>query len=296
MGGIDGTLFTSYVAKFSEYVYSFLFIWILGSLISLILYSKYEYSASRLSKEIPRINDPKIIRILKSCEDELRVRHPVEIGTIQDIVTPCLFETIGNEPIIILPDTELDERRLRLIFPHELMHLQYRDIVIKRLCRIIQAIYWWNPLVYVLGAQLDEGCELTCDYRVLKGRPIEERYNYSQAVLDFARASTQQKAEYNIIAFGGKAFKRRVKFMLRPEQKVYKWYAICCAVILFSLSFLSFRSAMPVETQKDIDLSNDYEIVARPDGFYDLYSDGQLIIYGADENAIENIINRGKVK
>ncbi len=50
-----------------------------------------------------------------------------------------------------------------MIFLHELNHYKRKDIIIKAFGLIINAIHWFNPLVYMLLKEMNKYCEYTID-------------------------------------------------------------------------------------------------------------------------------------
>ncbi|HEC00928.1 MAG TPA: M56 family peptidase [Sphingomonadales bacterium] len=89
--------------------------------------------------------------------------------------------------IILLPPTmtgRLSPDVLRQILYHEYAHIQRHDIRIIFVQKILSALYWWNPVLYLIGYQINQSREMACDERaVLQSRNIQ---NYTRSLLSGA--------------------------------------------------------------------------------------------------------------
>ncbi len=68
-------------------------------------------------------------------------------------------------PKVIIPSSLLtigDDQRAAILL-HELAHIARGDVLGLLLLRIVQAVYWFNPLVWWLSKDLDQAREQACD-------------------------------------------------------------------------------------------------------------------------------------
>jgi beta-lactamase regulating signal transducer with metallopeptidase domain len=59
-------------------------------------------------------------------------------------------------PVILLPegiDTRLSQTEIDAVLAHEICHLQRRDNLTAALHMLVEALFWFHPLVWWLGAQ-----------------------------------------------------------------------------------------------------------------------------------------------
>ncbi len=79
--------------------------------------------------------------------------------------------TIGLlKPVVIIPQKllpTLTENELKSILLHELAHIYHHDQVIGVLKRVVLAIFWWNPLVYIINREHEQAREEVSDNYVL---------------------------------------------------------------------------------------------------------------------------------
>jgi beta-lactamase regulating signal transducer with metallopeptidase domain len=82
-------------------------------------------------------------------------------------------------PVLLLPDgiaTELDAEELQAILAHELCHVRRRDNLATMMHMVVEAMFWFHPLVWWLGARLMEERERACDEEVLRSGSEPEAY------------------------------------------------------------------------------------------------------------------------
>ena len=109
----------------------------------------------------------------------------------------------------------------RMIVAHELAHIQRKDGLVKTLQMLVQAVYFFNPLVWLLGKRLNEYREMACDdlsVTTKKGSHVEySRYlvqiaeNLVQTSLGYSSASALIKQKNELL--------NRVKYQLEGTMK-----------------------------------------------------------------------------
>ncbi len=82
---------------------------------------------------------------------------------------PGVFGTF--RPILFLPAgiaNRLADAELEAILAHELCHIRRRDNLLATLHLLVESIFWFHPLVWWLGARLEEERERACDEEVVR--------------------------------------------------------------------------------------------------------------------------------
>jgi beta-lactamase regulating signal transducer with metallopeptidase domain len=127
----------------------------------------------------------RLLKIVHSAMP-LALDVPVSVKTTHVLLEPGL---VGIwRPVILLPAglaSQLSRTEIDAILAHELSHLHRRDNLLAMAHMLVEAIFWFHPLVWFIGARLMEEREHACDERVLAtGRcPLE----YAQAILTVCR-------------------------------------------------------------------------------------------------------------
>jgi bla regulator protein blaR1 len=74
-------------------------------------------------------------------------------------------------PVLLLPEgisEHLAPAHLEAILAHELCHIRRRDNLAAALHMLVEAVFWFHPLVWWIGARLVEERERACDEEVLR--------------------------------------------------------------------------------------------------------------------------------
>src|SRR5688572_4467876 len=74
-------------------------------------------------------------------------------------------------PVLLVPsgiEDDLTPRQLAAVLTHELCHIRRRDNVTAAVHMIAEAVFWFHPLVWWIGARLVDERERACDQEVLR--------------------------------------------------------------------------------------------------------------------------------
>ena len=74
-------------------------------------------------------------------------------------------------PVLLWPEglsERLDDAHLEAVIAHELCHVRRRDNLAAAIHMLVEAVFWFHPLVWWLGARLIDERERACDEEVLQ--------------------------------------------------------------------------------------------------------------------------------
>ena len=135
------------------------------------------------------------------------------------------------KPKIYLP-FQMDGQNLEHVVSHEQAHIRRRDHWWKPLGFLLLTIYWFNPLMWLAYVLLCRDIELACDEKVVKELGMEQRADYSQALL--ACSVNRRMIAACPLAFGEVGVKERVKTVLNYKKPAF-WVivvsVVACAVV-----------------------------------------------------------------
>jgi uncharacterized protein (TIGR03435 family) len=102
------------------------------------------------------------------------------------LVEPGIFGIF--RPVLLLPERigeRLDRAQLDAILAHELCHVRRRDNLTAVIHMVVQAVFWFHPLVWWLGARLVDERERACDEEVVRlgAKPPV----YAEAILNICK-------------------------------------------------------------------------------------------------------------
>jgi uncharacterized protein (TIGR03435 family) len=122
----------------------------------------------------------------------VRSSIPIDIpATVEVRSSPGLLEpgVVGLlRPILFLPAgiaERLTPPQLEAVLAHELCHVRRFDNLLASIHMIVEAVFWFHPLVWWIGVRLVEERERACDEDVL--RFGSERHVYAEAILNVCR-------------------------------------------------------------------------------------------------------------
>ena len=129
----------------------------------------------------------KAVKITENAEfdnakKELKIKRRIKIRMSADVQSPMLTGILF--PVVYLPCREIPDENLRMVFLHELTHYKRKDLLIKWLSIFVNAVHWFNPLAYLLCANISEACEISCDMSVTKNMSESEQKAYMKTILD----------------------------------------------------------------------------------------------------------------
>lgn len=163
-------------------------IWLGGAVIAMvILVISYTRLLLQVNK-LEEIENPRISDIVAKIGKEHGRKTKFRLLLKEDAGTPFVVGIL--RPNIVMPETEISDMEAYLILKHEMLHYYRGDTVVKILCEILKAIYWWNPFMYMLSKLVSNMQEINVDFQVSKGLSNLEQLEYTQCLINTAKKRT----------------------------------------------------------------------------------------------------------
>ncbi len=184
-------------------------------------------------KKLPRCDAPDLLNLLGECKANLNIKTDVRIVYDRSLSSPALFG-IFNPRIIIAPEVirNLSLEELRYIFLHELSHLKRHDLLTNGLLLIIQAVYWFNPVIWYALRQMKRDCEIACDATVLNNLKLQDRKPYGQTIISLLQLLAKPHWAPGTLGYVSKFNKRRIIMISRNKRTSVKWVVAALAALL----------------------------------------------------------------
>lgn len=163
----------------------------------------------------------------------LRCNKP-GVRVLAGILSPLVWAL--GKPTLYWPfglEYRLNETGRRAVLTHELAHVKRRDHWVRRLEMFTALLHWWNPLFWIIRAQVRRTGELACDWWVVQTQPNQRRA-YAEALLEVCRGWSPGSAPAVGIGTGGvKELERRLTMIMRStgSQKRGKRAAIAVGLL-----------------------------------------------------------------
>ena len=148
-----------------------------------------------------------------------------------------------RKPKIYLPYS-IQERELVYVVAHERAHIKRKDHWWMPLAFLLLSVHWFNPFMWVAYMLTCRDIELACDERVIKELQVEQRADYSQALLS---CSVLHRMMFACpVAFGGVGVKERVKNVINYRNPSV-WMKMISVVVIAAIAVCFFTA--PVAAQ-----------------------------------------------
>jgi len=115
------------------------------------------------------------------------------------------------KPVLLLPEgiqERLTPAQLQTVVEHELCHVRRRDNLTGAIHMVVEAVFWFHPLVWWLRSRLVEERERACDEDVL-GR-VTDACDYVEAILTVCRFYLELPPAY-AAGVGGSNLRKRIE-------------------------------------------------------------------------------------
>ncbi len=154
-------------------------VWIVGVIVFLtvVLLSYILYLWQNRKQAVSMEDSP----LLTDVRKELGIRRHIRLRMSPTVGSPMLVGVFF--PVIYIPCREIPKDMMRLVLLHELTHYKRKDLIIKWFSLIVNAVHWFNPLSYLVCANLSDACELSCDGKVTRNMNEEQQKQYMKTIL-----------------------------------------------------------------------------------------------------------------
>lgn len=217
--------------------------------------------------------------------DDARALSGVLVVQSCHVQSPLILGQI--KPIIVLPVISLTSEEWVYVIRHEMNHYRYGDLWIKLFVRITQIVYWWNPIIYILGHLITELLEIRNDKRLIASMSEAEKIAYYECLLKVAKSRTRKRKKRLALAFGSakkNAALRRIRLIDSDENRfsrvkcriIYAMIALVMAATVLSF-FVIFESSSMLDTHAtgNYSLKQENSYIILNGNQYDIYLDDE---------------------
>lgn len=200
-------------------------VWAGGSVLVLLVSGTRILRCRRLFRSgAPATDD--VVRSVAAAAATLGLRRVPRVYMVDARVSPMVW--CGRSPRLILPTalwSELDPAGRDAVIHHELAHLRRRDHWVCWAQAAASLLYWWHPIVWLVGRRLRDEADLCCDAWVTTLFPTHRRA-YAQALLDTRRFISDSRQAPPALGLGAttnraRHFARRLTMVMtqRPTPR-----------------------------------------------------------------------------
>ena len=157
-------------------------VWLCGiAVVVLAWYVRWRRISEVMRKAVP-LREGREVESLRRLERLAGMSKKIEMRMSRTSLEAGIFGIF--RPILVWPhgiSGRLENQHLEAILAHELCHVRRRDNLSATVHMVVEAIFWFHPLVWWLGARLLEERERACDEAVLESGG--DRTVYAESIL-----------------------------------------------------------------------------------------------------------------
>jgi beta-lactamase regulating signal transducer with metallopeptidase domain len=165
-----------------------------------------------------RFRDWLRIRNVVVASERMEIPVDVEVRAAAGLLEPGVVGVF--RPVLLLPEgihEQLTNSQLEAVLAHELCHVRRRDNLFASLHMIVEALFWFHPLVWWIGARLVEERERACDEEVL--RLGNQPRVYADAIVSICRHYAESPLAC-VAGVTGSDIKRRIEAIMANRRGV----------------------------------------------------------------------------
>ena len=226
-------------------------IWLFGALVFLTLAAKSNHQLKRSMRGASPLKDKRISRILEASQRKLCITKKVTIYSTPKIKTPMLCGVL--RPRIVLPSHvmhTLSDKQVQHILLHELAHDKRGDVLAAWVCTILQALHWFNPMLWLAFYKMRNDREAACDETVLNRLGAQHAEAYGSTIISLLRFSSQkQLLPVTIGLTDNRSNLTRRILMIRNFSKKSTGWTVLAVVVMLSVAAVAFSGAPTLKNE-----------------------------------------------
>ncbi len=233
-------------------------IWLSGTLIlGIWLFLRLHSVAGRHAYRAATASLPQsFYNHLADCSKRLGLRRIPRVAVTKRLTSPAVFGVVS--PVLLMPKgylSKLSRRDTEHMLLHELAHIKRGDLVMHSLYMLLQIVYWYHPLLWLVRRHLHHLRELSCDGTVAE--LLRERtLAYRQTLLETARRLLTTSVEPGLGLLGlfedSNHLLVRLNWLTKPTWR----YCTMKRAIVATIALLMFACVLPMAQGRE-SASND---------------------------------------
>jgi beta-lactamase regulating signal transducer with metallopeptidase domain len=164
-------------------------VWLCGfAMVLLVWYLRWRIISAAVRKAVP-LHEGREVEALRRMERIGGIQRPIRMLLSSASLEPGIFGIV--RPVLLWPEgisEHLEDAHLEAIVAHEVWHVRWRDNLAAAMHMVVEAIFWFHPLVWWLGTRLVDERERACDEQVLELGT--ERHVYAESILRICKFSS----------------------------------------------------------------------------------------------------------
>jgi uncharacterized protein (TIGR03435 family) len=183
-------------------------VWLIGFITILFFWCLQWWRISRLVRSARPLIEGREVDLLRKAERVAKLARSVPLLSSGNSMEPGVFGII--RPVLLWPEgivRHMDDAHLESVLAHEVCHVWRRDNLTSAMHMLVEALFWFHPVVWWMERQLVKERECACDEAVLQLG--NEAAVYAESILDVCKFYTESSIAC-ISGVTGSELKQRV--------------------------------------------------------------------------------------
>jgi uncharacterized protein (TIGR03435 family) len=234
------------------------------------------------------------VEILRRLEREAKRSKSIPVMRSQSMMQPGIFGIFN--PMMIWPETlgfRLTERQIEAVVAHELAHVRRYDNLVALMHMLVEAVFWFHPMVWWIESRLVEEREHACDEAAIL--QVGSADVYAESLLIACRVCLESPLPCFPGVAGGNLRRRVLRITgSRLVRKLdLKRVALLCIVGFMSLALpLLMGAAHASPTQFSILSTHSEQVQSTADSARDIAGTWQGTVHDWNDLRIVVVISR----
>ncbi|MFC5862908.1 TIGR03435 family protein [Acidicapsa dinghuensis] len=154
--------------------------WMLGAMVIVSIWVMRWKKVSRLQRMAFPSEQGTEVEALRTLELQMGLRRKVVLLRSKEMTEPGIFGIF--RPALLWPERlteQLTTENLDAILAHELMHVRRQDNLIAAIHMVVEAVFWFHPMVWWIESHMLEERERACDEAAVEQTSRPEVYAMS---------------------------------------------------------------------------------------------------------------------
>ncbi len=230
-------------------------VWLIGFITMMSFWCVQWRRISRLVRSARPLIEGREVDLLRKAERAARLPRSVPLLSSGNSMEPGVFGII--RPVLLWPEAiarQMDDAHLESVLAHEVCHVQRRDNLTSAIHMLVEAIFWFYPVVWWMERQLVKERELACDEAVLQLG--NEAAVYAESILNVCKFYTESPVACMSGVTGSELKQRIARIMSRQgvrklDLRRKATLALACVLAVGVPLAAGFLRAAQVQTQPE---------------------------------------------
>ena len=227
-------------------------LWMIGVL-SFLIWQGRKYSSFKkmLYRNRRKVMDAAVLDCFYTLCRELNIEKRPEIYFCEPLPSPLCVGFM--HPAVYINSEDREEKDLRLILKHELIHCKRKDLWFKGILMLARALHFFNPFVHWMTKLAEKDMELSCDLAVMENCDLQEREAYSMAILRTVKEANSKNMRMST-AFSGEKEELKARFEnifdMTAKKRGIALFTAVALLVCGGTAFVGCTAPEPKETEE----------------------------------------------